>query len=741
VPATKPSPRSPERKKPPSPAETVAELIKTTNDDVARTRTELLFFLGAIAFIVLTIFGIDDHSLLIGTRINLPILGASIDLNSFLGGSPVLLVCIHFVMLLKFRSLREKCEAIETQLRQVRRETLTGAHAKQLCVTSNFLTQWVVGRERNGVFAWLNFIVYFVCLYAAPIVALLFLMLRTLPLHNNFLTTFQSITLFIDIWLSIYVTGRANFWLASAVALPISFLIALIFSVPDSPLDRFGRSYLISAAVPYGMPNATRQAFWPAAFFLESEVNLATGHPVRLLSRNLNVVNAQIGPSEYDPRLIANSYEASEKGRPSIPFELRTNLSGRNLRYANLDYTNLRGAILIAADLTGADLRYADLTDSILGCTARGVAANDPITEAAKANCTKFDAAILEGVRFTGAVNQTTFSGVSYSASFADADLSFASFANADVPFLILNRADLSRASLFGANLSDASLVGTNLTGANLTGATMIRANAAFGSFGGAILTGADLEGGHFEIAAFDYASLAGANLQEATLWGASFRGADLWAATPPNKESASWSDFAKAITAPPSPSDRAQLEQSLNLLRNDQRFSGTKTFSALISNAKDAKLQQSKNNEIWKNWLSTLTVATYDEGYREALSRLITSVGCRDEQSARAINKWAVVLPATNESAGVPFAEGDPLPEVDHRLDKLIEAPSPNYETGFLTVDDLINPLPQWYDLTKYLNALEHPDACNAAKQASPALVTFLRDAIRIRNAKPAVH
>jgi uncharacterized protein YjbI with pentapeptide repeats len=596
----------------------------------------------------------------------------------------------------------------------------------------------VIGSRDDRLFSFFNSFVYLVCLYVAPIATLLFLILRTLPLHNNHLTTFQSVILFVDIWLSLFVVRKPRAWLSTAIAAFSALFAALLLSVPDGPQDRFGRRYLVSAPVPFGMPNATRRAFWPTAFLLESEVDLATSHPVRWFSRNLVVVNAHIGPSENDTRVVSIQDGSHPNGRPSIPIELRPNLGARNLRYAILDYTNLRGANLIAADLTGASLRYAGLADALLGCTARGVGANDRITKAAKANCTKFDGANLEGVQLVRAVDLTTFDGeLSHSASFADANLSLANLQDADVPFLILDRADLSDAMLLGANLSYASLIGANLSGANLAGATMRTVNAAFAVFVGASLIGADLKTSYFEIANFDSADLAGANFEDARMWGANFRNAHLWASNPPDKESVSWVDFTNAHSERPSESDIQAFEQILNWLRSDSRFTGTMTFTELFKHTKDTEEPEANSEGVWKSWITSLAVSNADIAYRLALSRLITEVGCRDGQSARALERWSII-PAQAEVNRGPTQE-EAAPEVDHRLDKLPDRESSPYEWGYSSYDVPVSPIPAWYDLNGFLDALSNPTTCKAAGAVSPELVISIKNQATMRKAQSA--
>ena len=118
-----------------------AELIKTTNEDLAHTRTELFFFVGTIAFIVASTLGIGDRDLLVGTHVRLPILDVSIGFDEFLLGAPLLVLAVHFTLLLKFHRLRVKCVRISAQLAEIARVDKAAAENLELRTVSNFLTQ------------------------------------------------------------------------------------------------------------------------------------------------------------------------------------------------------------------------------------------------------------------------------------------------------------------------------------------------------------------------------------------------------------------------------------------------------------------------------------------------------------------------------------------------------------------------------------------------------------------------
>lgn len=714
--------------------ESTGELIKTINDDIARARTELAFFIGAVAFILLTTLGIDDHALLIGTRIKLPVFGVSASLYWFLCGSPALLICIHLVLLLKFRKLREKCSAIETRLCGARKPDPAIAKVYRLRVTSNFFTDWNIGRGDNVIYRRLNIAIYASCLYFAPIVTLLFLMLRTLPLHDNTLTTSQSVMLFWDIWISLYVLRSGRIVPVTLIATAITIFFALLLSVPDGWQDRIGRDYLISATVPFGKHGATRRAFWPTAFFLESEVDPATGHPVRLMSRNIVVVNDARGPSEYDaaPDMSSDHLDQSAKQRltPGRPLSL----SGRNLRYATLNNSSLREANLLAADLTGASLWATDLTGAYFGCAARYARPDDEVLAAARTKCTKFDGANLYGASLARVASHTTaVNDTLYTTSFAGVDLSFADLTGADIPFTSLDRANLEHAVLAGANLSYASLVSADLTSANLAGATLSNVDATLAAFGNSILAGADLSASRLDAANFENADLTGADFTFATLWGTSLRNANVWGAVPPHKNDVPLADLSNLRIEAPTEPYKQQLDQLANWLVGGRQFPGVSRLSMLAAHFRNKEEQESGNSSIWEIWSKSLMTDMGAE-YQTAAAQLITAIGCQNAKYAAGIAKWSGFHPPAEmkfndaiERLGFPPPlEVMPRP-TDPRLDKIWSPPTEQtYTWGHPTF--VINPLPSWYKLSDFVGALKNPKSCRAGALMPPEFISTLK-------------
>ena len=124
----------------------------------------------------------------------------------------------------------------------------------------------------------------------------------------------------------------------------------------------------------------------------------------------------------------------------------KTDLRGKNLRFAVFYQTNLHGADLCCAKMGEAVLRYADLRHTDMR-----------LTDLHNADLRHAD---LRSADLRGAILR--------GADLREANLSVASLFNAD-----LNGANLCGANLYGASLAGANLYGANLRDANLVGANI----------------------------------------------------------------------------------------------------------------------------------------------------------------------------------------------------------------------------------------------------------------------------
>ncbi len=163
----------------------------------------------------------------------------------------------------------------------------------------------------------------------------------------------------------------------------------------------------------------------------------------------------------------------------------RANLFGNDLTGAQLQGANLFGATLDRAVITRTDFSGANLT----GATFMRPTVFTDLTNN-RSEAPKFDNAKLEGVRFTG-----IFDG----SSFRNADLKYAQLGPHDTrmdissfPHNFFRGCDFSNTKLYDADLYEVVATMANFRGADLRNTVFIRADLSNADFTGADLTGAD---------------------------------------------------------------------------------------------------------------------------------------------------------------------------------------------------------------------------------------------------------
>lgn len=715
-----------------------AELIKASNEDIARSRIELFSFLGLLIFIAVTTSNITDRVLLVGSRTKFPLLDVTIGIDQFLLVSPFVILGVHFALLLKFDQLRNKCREIDRQLNEL-------AHAGQahaardlsLLVGTNFLAQWIVGLGRDRFYRRLNFAVYMLAVAIAPVIVLVLITVRTLPLHQEPWTMVQNGLLCSDLWLLVYFhAGRRHPKTRASVSAALFLIFAnLLFCVPDSCFDRSGIA-LWPAPAPFGRGAASgRLAFFPTAFFLENGVDEATQRPMLSGSRNLIVRD--------DRTLLPGSKAgatADQADRSSVSSDVAGNdgptisLRGRDLRYAIFDRSDLHGADFALADLAGASFRGTNLQRSKFGCVwqdpspLRFLWAKLSRSQSFPEQfCTELDRANLSGADLGGAEFRTPGSRMPSlkGVKFAGARLDLLDLSDAD-----LGLADLTGASLVGANLANATLAGASLAGADLTAADLSLADLGLAALNDAVLNGADLIGARLVAAEMSSASLVAADLSGAILTGTRLKGAHLWLTSPPQKKDLAWADLSVADLKEPSGEEIGKMKKRLELIGAviTSAVEPVNRLRAFVQgDTPDEKLQRS--NEIWSEWAPALSRSAGDLDYRKALVQILSDAACSDRAYSEAILGWEKDF---YDSDYYETVSGDrialPGAPVDPAIGKLKDACcGEDFDLGWAyVIPTPVSPVPDWFDLKPLAEAIK-AGKCSASKTLPVDFVSSL--------------
>jgi uncharacterized protein YjbI with pentapeptide repeats len=626
----------------------IQELIKTSNEDIARSRIELFSFLGLLIFIAVTTSTITDRILLIGSRTKFPLLDVTIGIEGFLLISPLVIAAVHFALLLKFDQLRNKCVEINRRLHELkeRGETET-ARNLSLLVGTNFLAQWLVGFGRGGFYRGMNFAVYILALILAPLCVLVLLTVRTLPLHQEAWTAIQNAVFCADVWLVAYF-HIASMARKAALTIAVTVLSYLLFCVPDSLFDRIGTA-VWSAKVPFGSDAVTsRRAFFPTAFLLENGLDEATRRPIFSVSRNLVVRNDR---TLIDPPNVSPQDDETKRSdqRAKGEGEATLSLRGRDLRYAILERSDLHGADFTLADLSGASLTGANLRGAAFGCAQRKFDPFNALWEGLSGSkspreynpaCTLLTSANLREVDLTAA--KFAEFGMWNKPSLKEVDLSGAKLDFVDLTGADLSGADLNRASLKGIVLSNAVLVGAKLAGTNLTGANLVQADLGLSALNDAMLDGADLTRARLIAAEMTSISLVGADVTDTIFTGAQLRKARVWMTDPPQKKNLAWADLKDIDAKEPTRTEKDALSRSLEQLGD--RFVPSPAVERLKEYLRLDKVPANSTGAggVWLEWAAALSRSVSDPDYRMAFDQILSDIGCSNSNYGMAIWRWA---------------------------------------------------------------------------------------------------
>ena len=528
-------------------------------------------YLGVLVYLLIAIGSVTHKDLLLESPIMLPLVSVNVPVTGFFWLGPALLLIVHVYVLLHFVMLAGKIEAYDNALvapgsglKPPAETTLRGQ------LPANIFVQFLAGPPdvrdgATGMFAWL---IALISLVIGPILLLLFFELQFLPYHNELITWWQRVAVWIDLgllwvfWPKIALrtadaapgsqTRRYHFfgafqtvgtiqnvgtkgimWALTVGSVPLLLLIA---TFPGEKLEQVVQDWVETPA----------RALIPKQVWIPVRVWLVGGAPNELTRRPVSL---------FSNRLVLPGFDAIDHVKLDTEAKIAAatatlSLRGRDLRGAVLSHASLRKVDFAGAHLEGAVLDHADLREAYLGCASnedieRTGEARQRSGEKQNETCTHLEGAELSEAQLQG--------DNLFDAYLQGADLAFAHLQGANLNGAVLNRnppphdleeskanaggvqlqgANLEGTELQGADLKHAYLVGASLLGANLKGAELIGARLQGADLVGAELEGADLANAQLQGARLYINSprfhLVGTQLQGADVNGAKLQGADL---------------------------------------------------------------------------------------------------------------------------------------------------------------------------------------------------------------------
>jgi uncharacterized protein YjbI with pentapeptide repeats len=420
--------------------------------------------------------------------LNLPVLNIPLPLLGFYILTPVIFVILHFYMLLNLVLLARTAKSFEDALVRVFPDDGEPRETFRMRIENTLFVQLLVGGrlEREGINAKLLSLMALITLALAPVALLLYLQIKFLPYHSEWITWLHrgllalDLTLVWTLWPG-YRSGwgvrswpNATWWLVvpgvlSAAALAYAAMVA---TFPDERV--YVETYWLHGSTDLDSTGEFSSHDRPKWYALIAPVNTLDLH----------------GEDLIDDVNLAHNIEKNKSSADTARWVASLSLAGRDLT---------------GADLTDADVRHVDFSGAIL---------NRASLSSAWADKAHFNNAQLQGASLSLAKLQ---GARLYNAQLQGVSLGFAKLQGAGLGF----------AHLQGAVLEYAKLQGASLYGAQLQGAGLDHAELQCASLDGAQLQGASLEHTRLQGASFVQTQLQGASFVHVCVWRADARQAD----------------------------------------------------------------------------------------------------------------------------------------------------------------------------------------------------------------------
>ena len=451
------------------------EIRKTINVSSSKNNNLLIFFTVFMLYILISVLGTSDLMLLLPENtFKMPIINFELDLIAFYILAPIMLLLLHFNNLFNYNMYLKK---IDKHSKQINMETLDPS-----------IYGYAYSLANHGLGGFLINLFLWIWIYLIPIFVLIFISIRFADYHVEWISNIHIIIVLLDIAL-IFLSFHYNkihiknthrsIRILSVVFRCFIFCIGIagllyyfIFFRPviDEPLDT---RIQIQAENHHCMG-------WVYNILTEGkDNNISTECFPRLVVNEAEM--AKITSSAlYIPRYLALKQDMNKNDKERqliLDYGTRSNLKGRNLRYADL-----YGCILTRANLQNSDLRNSDLRNSHLQAAdlTNAKLQNANLTEA------KLEQTILKDANLSHALLARVITD-SEPVYYENTVLTDAQLVNSK-----MDKVDFWKAHLTGANFLHANLSESNFYEADLTGANFRDSNLTKTVFTNAVLIAVD---------------------------------------------------------------------------------------------------------------------------------------------------------------------------------------------------------------------------------------------------------
>ncbi len=526
-------------------SETEKIQIGRINEISLMARTTWFGLLAYLAFVGVTLMGVEDADFFVPTRqTQLPLIGVQIPTASFFWFAPILGLALYAYLHLQLIKLWDALGA--APVRPGHRPL--SAHVYPWLINDLALSLRK-SASRPLPLRWMAIAVSGLLVWIAGPVVLGGFWVRSMPAHNDGMTHLIGACLVIA--LAIGVTSAwcliarssthhtnsdpwRNFWLWVGTLLAAGLVIVQTdirtqgrfihqrhVALVEADLKKVEFVSLKEAILDYGVHRRRYRIDWCK----RNELPIAVCGPSF--------------PKDSEPALDKDGARArfcQNRSVTASDCDLYFATIEDEFKSAWIDERNLRLAEIDGLDMSGKDLRGADMSETILARSnfslARMERVNlvDAVMEGTNLSGAEMKRANIRGARMENAVLVgTQLNGANLSRVLLEgADLSRAKLENATLFRANLRQVNLFDAYMDGANLFDASLEGANLFGARMNGTILRGAQMDATYLFKAELNGANLYKVRMEKADLSRAQMEGANLTAAFLADTNLNGANL---------------------------------------------------------------------------------------------------------------------------------------------------------------------------------------------------------------------
>jgi uncharacterized protein YjbI with pentapeptide repeats len=506
-------------------------------DEAARlAQNAYLLFLPLGTYIAIIIWSTTDVQLLKRSPVTLPLLNVPLPIVGFYFIVPWLLLLIYFNLLLHLTFLAQRLHRFNAVLDAFTDDAAREDQRERLFPFP--FSMMLIGRPAPWYLRRLLDLTVWTTIIWLPLGLILWMQLRFLPYHHEWITWTHRVAVLVDLGLLWYLwpliripdypgasaaqtitqwweerravqrnarTRRRRWrsWFGCLMFVPVVCWLGIVV------LPEEGMEVLIASLVPQSLqhvdPNhASKAVFIPTYWLLET--------PGVLSHRNLRLQEQVLVDGEPSEKVKAALRSADETKRTQALEEVTgLTLTNRDLRGADFRKTDFP-----KGDLRGANLKGANLWE------AKIFAGNFSVLE------------LSQGESCVSPAQRLGEWGESLPREIGKFLRRFSCYTNLQGAFLLnaqLQGADLRGADLRGAFLGGADLQGASLGGALSRGARLQGADLQGTSLQGADLGNAQLQGADLGLAQLQGAYLGGARLEGAKLFRADLQGANLYRA------------------------------------------------------------------------------------------------------------------------------------------------------------------------------------------------------------------